>query len=205
MKRWIPLLTLATALFSAQAPAAPDPIPEQMVRATSQDVLEIIKRENRPGNEKKLREQVEAKVLPQFDFTRMTMLSVGKYWRTATPEQQGSLIKEFRSLLVRTYSTALTAYKTESVAVRPLRQESEGDVLIRSEILTSGHEPVTVDFSLYKTSQGWRVYDVTVDGIRFTSQYRTQFSQTIQKDGLDGLIKLLAEKNTGPLRPGSKT
>lgn len=198
MKRWITLLLASATLAFSPAHAADNPA-ESLVKSTSRDVLDIIKRENSPGNERKLREQVEAKVLPHFDFNRMTRLAVGRPWLGATPDQQNALTKEFQRLLVRTYSTALTAYKVQSIDVRTLRQDSEAEIIIRSDVAVVGGSPFPIDFTLYRNTQNaWKVYDVAVDGISFISQYRTQFNQTIKKDGVDGLIKLLVEKNSAP-------
>jgi phospholipid transport system substrate-binding protein len=126
----------------------------------------------------------------------MTALAMGPNWRKATPEQQQALVSEFRTLLVRTYSTALTAYRNQVIEVKPLRAKpGDTDVLVRSEVRQSGTEPVTLDYSMEKTANGWKVYDVTVGGVSLVTTYRESFAAEVRNAGVDGLIRSLAEKN----------
>jgi phospholipid transport system substrate-binding protein len=139
---------------------------------------------------------VEEKILPHFDFTRMTALAMGLNWRKATAEQKAQLTDQFRTLLVRTYSTALTKYRDQTIEYRPLRaQPGDTDVTVRSLIMQPGAEAITIDYSMEKTSASWKVYDVTVAGISLVTTYRDAFTQEVRKAGVDGLIKRLADKN----------
>lgn len=187
MKKLLLLLAAVTNLAFAA------PIPEDLVRASSKDVLDILKKEK---NDKKAREQVEARVLPNFDFSRMTALAVGRHWRVATPEQKTQLTDEFRTLLVRTYSSALTTYKAQAVDVKPLKvDDAATDVTVLTEVAVANQQPVSINYSLRKTEQGWKVYDVIVAGVSLVTNYRGTFNETVQASGLDGLVKLLKEKN----------
>jgi phospholipid transport system substrate-binding protein len=139
---------------------------------------------------------VEEKVLPHFDFTHMTALAMGRNWRKASPEQKKQLTDQFRTLLVRTYSTALTKYRDQTIDYKPLRSQSgDTDVTVRSSIQQPGAVPVTIDYSMEKTPAGWKVYDVTVAGISLVTTYRDAFAQEVHNVGVDGLIKKLADKN----------
>ncbi|MET0680823.1 MAG: ABC transporter substrate-binding protein, partial [Burkholderiales bacterium] len=139
---------------------------------------------------------VEDKVLPHFNFTRMTALAMGQNWRKATPEQQKALVEEFRTLLVRTYSSALAVYRNQVIDFKPLRaQASDSDVVVRSDVKQSGGEPVTIDYSMEKTPNGWKVYDVSIGGVSLVTTYRDTFANEIRTSGVDGLIKALADKN----------
>ncbi|QDQ26503.1 ABC transporter substrate-binding protein [Chitinimonas arctica] len=188
------------------ATAADVPAPEQLVRNTSKDVLEAIKKDNLTPADKRFRELVEAKVLPSFDFNRLTALAVGRYWKQATPDQQGSLVREFRTLLVRTYSTAVGANKLQNIDVKPVKMaESDTDVTVRTEVSASTGQPFPIDYRLIKVGSDWKVYDIAVEGVSLVTNYRTSFNQTIQKDGIDGLIKALADRNAAqPAKTPSK-
>ncbi len=187
MNKFLLLLTLLANLAFAA------PAPEDMVRSTSKDVLEILKKEK---NDRKAREQVQARVLPSFDFSRMTALAVGRHWRVATPEQKAQLTDEFRELLIRTYSSALTTYKAQSVEIKPLRaDDSATDVTVLTEVAVANQQPVSINYSLRKTDKGWKVYDVIVAGVSLVTNYRGTFNEAVQANGLDGLLRLLKDKN----------
>jgi phospholipid transport system substrate-binding protein len=180
------------------AASAQDLTPDALVKAVTQEVIAVIKEDKaiQAGDRKKTIALVEEKVLPHFNFTRMTALAMGPNWRKATPEQQQALVNEFRTLLVRTYSTALTAYRNQVIDVKPLRAKpGDTDVLVRSEVRQSGTEPVTLDYSMEKTANGWKVYDVTVGGVSLVTTYRESFAAEVRNAGVDGLIRSLAEKN----------
>jgi phospholipid transport system substrate-binding protein len=182
---------VGTAAADAQAP-------DELVRSVAAEVLEIVKNDKdiQAGDARKAMALVEEKVLPHFDFTHMTALAMGRNWRKASPEQQKKLTDEFRTLLVRTYSTALTRYRDQTIDYKPLRaQPGDTDVTVRSSIQQSGAEPVTIDYSMEKTPVGWKVYDVTVAGISLVTTYRDAFTQEVHNVGVDGLIKKLADKN----------
>jgi phospholipid transport system substrate-binding protein len=191
---------LALLAFIALTPAAAQDAqsPDGLVKNVTQDVLAIVKqdRDIQAGNTKKTVALVEEKVLPHFNFTRMTALAMGVNWRKATPEQQKQLVDEFRTLLVRTYSTALSSYRNQTIDFKPLRaQPGDTDVMVRSEVRQSGTEPVTIDYSMEKTASGWKVYDVVVGGVSLVTTYRDTFANEVRSSGIDGLLKSLTDKN----------
>ena len=172
--------------------------PDELVKNTTQEVLGLIKQDKdlRAGNRAKMLNMVESKVLPHFNFTRMTTLAVGRPWRDATPAQQQSLTAEFRTLLVRTYSTALELYKDQSIDVRPLAmQPGDRDVTVKTVINQPGGQPIPMDYRMEQTAQGWKVYDVAIEGVSIVTNYRSQFAAEVQRGGIDGLIKALQDKN----------
>jgi phospholipid transport system substrate-binding protein len=172
--------------------------PDVLARTITDDVLAVIRadKELQSGNQKKLLELVDAKVLPHFSFASMTRLAMGRNWRQANAEQQQRLIAEFRTLLVRTYTTAFTQYRNQTVDYKPLRMAAgDTDVVVQSLIKRSSGAPVAVDMSMEKTDNGWKVYNVKVEGISLVENYRNTFNTEIQKNGVDGLIQSLAEKN----------
>jgi phospholipid transport system substrate-binding protein len=198
MKRLLEGLIWAFAAFAVPGASAQDLTPDALVKTVTRDVISIIKqdKEIQAGDRKKTIALVEEKVLPHFNFTRMTALAMGANWRKATPEQQQALVNEFRTLLVRTYSTALSAYRNQVIEVKPLRAKpDDADVMVRSEVKQSGTEPVTLDYSMEKTPNGWKVYDVAVGGVSLVTTYRDAFANEVRNVGVDGLIKALAEKN----------
>lgn len=177
---------------------ADTPEPEVLIRNTVDEVLAIVKRDKdiQAGNKKKVNELVDAKVLPHFNFTHMTRLAVGKNWRNATPEQKKNLEMEFRNLLVRTYATAFTTYQDQEVEVKPLKMANDAtEVTIKTSILNKGKPPLPVNYDMEKTASGWKVYDLSIEGVSLVTNYRGTFAEQIQKSGIDGLIKMLVEKN----------
>ena len=194
MKKLI-VLTFATLLASAVlAQEAPD----VLVKQVTEEVLEIVGKDKdiQNGNAKKAIDLVDAKVIPHFNFKHMTALAVGKDWRKASPQQQEQLAAEFKTLLVRTYSNALTSYKNQKVVYKPFKMNAgDADVLVRTEVQQPGNKPVQLDYSLEKLDAGWKVYDVSVAGISLVTNYREQFGQEVRNGGIDGLIKAIAAKN----------
>jgi len=191
------LLALAVSLFAPFAPAQ-ETAPDVLVKSVSQEVLEIIRKDKdiQSGNTKKTIDLVETKVLPHFDFARMTALAMGPNWRRATPEQQKVLTDQFRTLLVRTYSTALSSYKNHTIDSKPLRsQPGDTDVIVRSEVKQPGQQAVSIDYSMEKTAANWKVYDVAVGGVSLVTTYRDTFTNEVRQGGIDGLIKSLGDKN----------
>ena len=192
--KWFVILSVALVAGFSQANA--NEAPEQIVRTISRDVLDIIR-----SNEKdtaKVRDMVDVRVAPLADYNRMTMLAVGRYWRNASPEQQQLLVREFRLMLVRTYLSALTIYKNARVDVKGTRSGNDADEMdVRSEVNLPGQKPIPLDFSFEKTNAGWKVYDISIDGISFINNHRNQFSAIIQKEGVDGLIRQLSDRNAG--------
>jgi phospholipid transport system substrate-binding protein len=172
--------------------------PDALVKQTADEVLTIVKNDKdiQAGNQQQLYALVEAKILPNFDFDRVCRMVLGKNWRTATPEQQASFQKEFRTLLLRTYSTALSKYKDQTIEYKPLRSEPDAkNVSVKTQILQSGGQPVAVDYSLVKGDSGWKVYDIVIENVSLVTNYRSQFSNEIRQNGLDSLNKKLADKN----------
>ena len=181
--------------------------PDALIKNTVQEVLSIVKQDKdiQAGNQKKILELVDAKVLPHFDFTRMTQLAVGKHWRTATPEQKQALTSEFRNLLVRTYTKAFTVYRDQVVEVKPFKMPPGAtEVTVKTMIIKPGEPSVPVDYDMEKTETGWKAYDLAVEGVSLVTNYRSTFAEEVQKAGIDGLIKTLVEKNqvaaSAPLR-----
>ncbi len=194
MKNMKWLLALSLAFMAGISQAAVSDAPEQIVRTISRDVLDIIKKNEKDTS--RVRDLVDARIAPLADYNRMTRLAVGRHWRSATPEQQQALIREFRLMLVRTYLTALTVYKDARVDVRSSRQgNSEDEIDVRTEVNLPGQKPIALDFSFEKIETGWKVYDIAVDGISFINNHRNQFNAIIQKEGVDGLIRQLAQRN----------
>jgi phospholipid transport system substrate-binding protein len=189
--------TLALMLASCLA-LADDAAPDALVKDVTNDVLAIVRQDKaiQSGDTRRAVELVEAKVLPHFNFKRMTALAVGKDWRQATPAQQDQLTEAFKVLLVRTYSNAITQYRDQVIDFKPLRtQPEETDVQVRTEVKQPGAKAVQIDYSLEKTASGWKVYDVVVAGVSLVTNYRGSFAQEIKSGGIDGLIKSLQAKN----------
>ena len=194
------LAAIAVLALAAAVPAAAQEAPDALVKRVSQEVLQIIKNDPlvQAGNEARIREVIEVKLLPNFDFARMTALAMGRNWRAATPEQQGRLTDEFRTLLVRTYSGALNQYRNETIEYKPLRA-SPGDteVTVRTAVIKPAGSPVQIDYSMEKKADGWKAYDVIVGGVSLVTNYRDEFNEQIKAGGIDGLLKTLADKNKG--------
>jgi phospholipid transport system substrate-binding protein len=189
---------LAGALLLCSNAFGSDEAPDAMVKRVTDEVLTIVRADKdiQAGNSKKAVELVEAKVLPHFNFTRMTSLAVGKDWNKATPEQKKQLAKEFETLLVRTYSNALTAYKSQTVVYKPLKmQPGDTDVLVRTEIRQPGQQAVQLDYGVEKQDNAWKVYDVVVAGISLVTNYRENFAAEVRAGGIDGLIASISAKN----------
>ena len=172
--------------------------PDALARSVTDEVIAIIRADKdiQAGNQKKVVELVEGKVAPHFAFATMTQLAMGRNWRQANAEQQKRLIAEFHTLLVRTYTTAFVQYRDQRVDYKPLRMAAgDTDVVVQSLIKQNRGAPVAVDYSMEKTDSGWKVYNVKIEGISLIENYRNTFNTEIQKNGVDGLIKALAEKN----------
>ncbi|MEN3352867.1 MAG: phospholipid transport system substrate-binding protein [Betaproteobacteria bacterium] len=190
----VALFALSAASASANAEIAPD----VLARSVTDEVMTIVRadKELQAGSAQRLAQLVEAKVLPHFNFTHMTQLALGRNWRQASPEQQKLLIDEFRALLVRTYTTALMQYREQTVDYKPLRSApTDTEVVVKSLIKQPAGQPVTIDYNMEKLGDTWKVYDVRIEGISLVENYRSTFRSEIQKNGMDGLIKALADKN----------
>ncbi len=177
--------------------------PDVMIKEVAQEVISIIKQDagSKAENQKKILAMVDAKVLPNFDFTHMTQLAVGKYWRQASPDQQKALVAEFRNMLVRTYTNAFTLYRDQKIEVKPVKMSpADTEVTVNTRIIKSGGQPTAVDYKMEKFADGWKVYDVVIEAVSLVTNYRSQFATTIQQSGIDGLIKELAGMNAGTVR-----
>ena len=187
----ISAVALAGSAFAAEAPDA-------LVKRISAEVIDTAKndKEIQAGNQQRVMDLVESKILPHVDFQRMTALAAGRFWRQATPEQQKQLSNEFRTLLIFTYSGALSQIKNETVEFKPLRADpADTDVEVRSQVNMARGEPVPLNYRVAKTAAGWKIYDINVLGAWLVETYKSSFASEINKSGIDGLIKALAERN----------
>lgn len=195
MKRFLGFIAPLLFAFSASAADLP---PDQLVKNVTGEVLDIVRKDKdiKSGNTKKAVELVEVKVLPHFNFDRMTRLALGRDARQVTPEQMKILVEEFRTLLVRTYSKALTEFRDQEIVFRPLKMAAgDTEVKVRTEVRQSGGKPIPLDYYLEAGSAGWKVFDVEVAGASLVTNYRSSFAQQIQAGGVDGLIRTLQSKN----------
>jgi len=190
----------AAACFAVGAAQAQAEIvaPDVLVKSVTLEVVDIIQKDKdiQQGDRKKVIALIEAKVLPHFNFQAMTASAVGRNWAKATADQKARLMDEFKTLLVRTYSSALASYSNQKFDFRPLRAKpSDTDVTVNVRIIQSGTEPVTIDYDMEKRPGGWKVWDVRVGGISLVANYRTEFDNQIRDGGVEGLIKTLYAKN----------
>jgi len=192
-------------VFSAFA-LAQETKPEDLVRKVTEDVLAAIKSDKalQAGDREKALALAEQKVLPHIDFAEATKLAVGKAWSTATPEQQKKLVDGFRGMLVRIYANAVEAYRGQTMRVQPASSKAgANEVTVRNQYIRPGQPPVAVDYAMHKTPEGWKIFDITVEGMSLVLTYRAEFEQVTRQTGVEGLLKRLAEKNTAPtLRSG---
>jgi phospholipid transport system substrate-binding protein len=196
MKRFLlwMLLTAGLTTFAVQAQETPD----ALIKRVASDVVATLKtdKEIQAGNKKKLYELVDGKIAGNFNFMRMTALAMGRNWSKATPEQQKALADEFKILLIRTYSGALSNYQNHVMDFKPLRmQPADTDVTVRTSVTAPGGQPIPIDYSLEKNAGGWKAYDVIVGGVSLVTNYRDEFNNAIRDSGVDGLVKSLVAKN----------
>jgi phospholipid transport system substrate-binding protein len=202
-------LKTAALVLALAAPAshAEDLAPDALVKTISTDVLAAMRddKDIQAGNPKKIASLVEAKILPHFDFAHTTRIAMGAHWRRASPEQREQLVREFRTLLVRTYSGALANYRDQVIEFKPLRaQAGDAQVTVRSEVRQSGAQAVSIDYEMEKTASGWKVYDVRISGASLAATYRDTFAEEVRNHGIEGLIDLLSNKNhQNDTRPAS--
>ena len=185
-------------LLSTSAVFAQEDSPDALIKKVTDEVLTIVRQDKdiQSGNARKAVELVEVKVLPHFNFQRMTALAMGKDWNKASDEQKKRLSEEFKTLLVRTYSNALTSYREQTIRYKPTKMPGgDADVVVKTEILQPGSKPVQLDYSLQKLPDGWKVYDVIVAGVSLVTNYRDTFTQEVRSNGVDGLIQMLSTKN----------
>jgi len=193
-------LKTAALVLALAAPVSPaeELTPDALVKTISTDVLAAIRQDKdiQAGNPKKIASLVEAKILPHFDFAHTTRIAMGANWRRASPGQREQLVREFRTLLVRTYSGALMNYRDQVLEFKPLRaQPGDTQVTVRSEVRQSGAQAVSIDYEMEKTDSGWKVYDVKIGGASLAATYRDTFAEEVRNHGIEGLIDLLSNKN----------
>ena len=203
LRTLLSILIMLPFALSAE-PALAQEAPDALVKRVAEDVLSTIRSDKdlQAGNQAKVKQLIETKLAPHFDFARMTALAVGRNWRSANPEQQQQLTDQFRTLLVRTYSGALTGYRDNTMDYKPLRMNpGDSEVIVRTEVRRPGQAPVQIDYNLTKTPEGWKAYDVVVAGVSLVTNYRDEFSDIVRNSGIEGLIKALDAKNKGPAPP----
>jgi phospholipid transport system substrate-binding protein len=195
------IFKLALALMAALAAplaCAQDVAPDVLLKSVTAEVIAIIRQDAdiQAGNPAKVAELVETRILPHFDFVRMTQSAVARNWQLATPEQQQALTEEFRTLLVRTYSTALSGYRDQVIEYKPLRADPGAtEVTVRSDMRQPGRERLNIDYDMEKTAAGWKVYDIKIAGVSLVTTYRGTFASRVRDGGIEGLIKSLWDKN----------
>jgi phospholipid transport system substrate-binding protein len=193
------LTTLLLLAFFAPLAFAQE-APDALVKRIAEETLTTIRsdKELQAGNAAKVKQLIETKLVPHFDTARMTALAVGRNWRSASPEQQKELTEQFKTLLIRTYSNALTNYRDNTMSYKPLRMNpGDNEVIVRTEVTRPGQAPVQIDYSMEKTPEGWKAYDVIVAGVSLVTNYRDEFNDTVRSSGVDGLVKALQAKNRG--------
>ncbi len=201
--------TLWAALFGALfalSAHAQEMKPDQLVQQVTNDVLAAIKSDKQlaAGDKQKALALAEEKVLPLIDFDEATRLAVGRAWRQATPEQRKRLVAEFRRMLVRTYSNSIQAYQGQTLKVLPSHgKQTDDDTTVHTQFIRAGGKPLPIDFEMHKTAQGWKIYDIAVEGVSLVITYRSEFDQVVRQGGIDALIKRLAEKNEPPASIGA--
>ena len=184
--------------FAAPLAFAAELAPDAQMKALSEEVIAAIKKDKdlHAGNPKKIAELVEIKVMPHFDFRRMTQIAMGANWRRATPQQQDQLALAFKTLLIRTYSGAVTGYNDQVIEFKPAHlRPGDTDVTVRSQMKQTGAEALAIDYQMARADTGWKVYDVKVGGVSLVTTYRESFADVVRNRGVDGLIETLGSKN----------
>lgn len=201
------LFALALAASGAHAQEAPD----ALIKRVSEEILETAKTDKQiqAGNQQRIMEVVQSKVIPHVNFQRMTSMAAGRFWREATPDQQSALTSEFRTLLIYTYSGAIAQIRNQKLEFKPLRAAPDDtEVEVRSSVIQSRGEPIQLNYRLEKTPNGWKIFDVNILGAWLVETYKGSFASEISKGGIDGLIRTLSERNkrlaANPPRPAQK-
>jgi len=201
------LLAAAAGLLVAFALQAQEQKPDELVRQITDDVMKAIQSDKQlaAGDKQKALRLAEEKILPHVDFDEATRLAVGRSWREASAEQKKQLTGEFRRMLLRTYSNAISAYQGQQMKVLPLHMKAgETDVAVRNQYIKPGQKPVQVDYQMHKVGNDWKIYDIIVEGVSLVLTYRSEFDQVVKESGVDGLIKRIAAKNE-PAAVGSSS
>jgi phospholipid transport system substrate-binding protein len=205
MKRIFAVLAL---MLIAPLAAAQELAPDALVKQVTADVIAAIRQDKavQAGDSRRIAALVETRILPHFDTRRATQLAMGVNWRHASAEQQEELTREFTTLLVRTYSGALAAYRDQAIVFRPLRAApADTEVTVYSQVRQSGAEPIAIEYDLAKAGAQWKVFDIRVSGISLVATYRSSFNEEVRTRGIDGLIESLASKNRqGAVKPVSR-
>src|SRR3989475_10757826 len=202
----LPLLLVSALLAALVTPPAlaEEIAPDVLVKSIAEELIAAIRQDKaiQAGDPRKIAELVEAKIMPHFDFRHTTQIAMGVNWRRATPEQQEQLTREFRALLVRTYSGALAGYSDQVIEFRPLRaQPGDTEVTVRSQVRRSGAEPIGIEYDLEKTGPAWKVFDISVAGSSLTATYRSAFAEEVRNHGIGGLVKLPLSQKRAAARP----
>lgn len=198
MKSFTQFLLGLTMMGLAASSVAEITPPDVLVKHTAEEVLEIVKKDKdiQAGDQKKIFALAEEKILPHFDFERISQLVLGKYWTRASKNQQEAFEREFRSLMLRTYATALSKYRNQTIEYKPLRmQPGDSKAVVKTQILQPGGQPIGLDYTLEKMAEDWKVTDLVIEDVSLVTNYRSQFSNEVRQSGLDGLIQKLADKN----------
>src|SRR5688572_9762825 len=194
-------------LFFSSPGMAQELGPEELVKKITAEVLEAVKSDQQlaAGDRQKAVKLAEEKILPHVDFEEATRLAVGRGWAQANPEQKKRLVSEFRNMLVRTYSNAIGAYEGQTMKVQQVRMKpGDTEVTVHNQFSRPGGRPVLIDYSMKKGDKGWKIYDIVVEGVSLVLTYRSEFDAIVKQDGVDGLVKRLAQKNTPAGVGGSK-
>ena len=190
---------LATLSFTASGQAQIAQLgPDELVKKVTSDVLDAIKSDKalQAGDRKKALDLAEQKILPHVDFREATQLAVGRAWNTASNEQKEQLVSNFRTMLVRIYSTAIDVYRGQTMRVLPVRLSPNAtEAVVRNQYIKEGQPPVPVEYAMRKTPEGWKIYDIAVEGVSLVMTYRAEFDNVTRTSGIDGLIKRLQQKN----------
>jgi phospholipid transport system substrate-binding protein len=196
--KFIVNMLAAAALSLPFAVLAETVPPDVLVKQTADEVIEVVKNDKdiQAGDLRKITSLAEAKILPHFDFERMSRMVLGKHWHKASKEQQAQFVSEFRALLIRTYASALAKYSNQTIEYKPLRaQPGDTEVTVKTQVLQQGTQPLPIDYTLAKKGEAWKVFDVTIEGVSLVTNYRGQFATEVKQTGIDGLIQRLVEKN----------
>jgi phospholipid transport system substrate-binding protein len=173
--------------------------PDELVKKTAEDVLAAVKSDKdiQAGDQAKIFALAEEKIIPNFNFDKVSRMVLGKNWTKATPEQKTAFQGEFRTLLIRTYATALSKYRNQTIEYKPFRMVNDSSIAsVKTQIVQAGGQPIAVDYTLEKQADAtWKVYDIVIEGVSLVTNYRGQFAQEIRQNGLDSLIKKLSDKN----------
>ena len=194
----VSILFLGLMIFACSALAQATVPADVFVKSVADDVLAIVKKDKaiQSGDQEKIFALAEEKIVPNFNFDHVCKLVLGKNFSKATKDQQDAFEREFRSLLIRTYASALSKYRNQTIEYKPLRDSADDkDVVVKTQILQPVGQPLAVDYSLEQVGDVWKVYDITIEGVSLVTNYRGQFSNEVRQGGMDGLIQKLADKN----------